>query len=204
MPSSLPTRHDIEDYMGQLGLVRKGGGIRVFDTRDSAIEWMEDKVLEAAGWEPQDEGPPLALAEIELFDGLEPEVVAELGRVVIEICVPAGGRICSTGEQGDEMFLVRKGRVHALLPLEKGKRHHLGTFCPGDFFGELAFLDREPRSADVEAATNADLYVLARGRFDELARAKPALGAKIFEYLAFALSKRLRTADTELRVLEER
>ncbi|MBI3915434.1 MAG: SLC26A/SulP transporter family protein [Betaproteobacteria bacterium] len=204
MPSSLPTHQDIEDYMGQLGLVRKGGGIRVFDTRDSAIEWMEDKVLAAAGWEPQDEEPPLMLGEIELFNGLEPDVIAELGRAVTELHVPAGRRICSAGELGDEIFLVRRGRMHALLPLDAGKRHHLGTFCRGDFFGELAFLDREPRSADVEAATNADLYVLSRANFEELARANPALGSKIFEYLAFALSRRLRTADTELRVLEER
>ena len=204
MPSSVPTRQDIEDYMAQLGLVRKGGGIRIFDTRDSAIEWMESKVLEAAGWEPQDEGPPLTLSEIELFEELEPKAIAALGDAVYEITVAPGGRICSTGDQGDEMFLVRRGRVHALLPLEAGKRHHLGTFCPGDFFGELAFLDRQPRSADVEAATDASLFVLSRERFDELTRRNPALGGKIFEQLAFALSKRLRMADTELRVLEER
>ncbi len=204
MPSSLPTRQDIENYMAQLGLVRKGGGIHVFDTRDSAIEWMEEKILAAAGWTPQDEGPPLALGEIELFEELGSEAIAELSHAVVELTVSAGGRICSAGDQGDEMFLVRRGRVHALLPLEGGKRHHLATFCRGDFFGELAFLDRQPRSADAEAVTDASCYVLSRGRFDELTHRNPALGGKIFEQLAFALAKRLRTADIELRALEER
>jgi len=90
------------------------------------------------------------------------------------------------------------------LPLEGGKRHHLATFCRGDFFGEMAFLDRQPRSADAEAATATDLYVLSRDRFDALVKLDPTLGGRGFEQLSFALSKRLRLADTELRALEER
>ena len=68
----------------------------------------------------------------------------------------------------------------------------------------MAFLDREPRSADVEASTPVDLYALSRERFDALVKANPALGGRVFEQLAYAVSKRLRVADTELRLLEER
>jgi CRP-like cAMP-binding protein len=94
--------------------------------------------------------------------------------------------------------------VSALLPLETGKRHHVATFCPGDFFGEMAFIDNQPRSANVEAVTPTELFLLSRARFDALLARDPALGGIIFERLAVAISKRLRTADTELRVLEER
>ncbi len=204
MPSSVPTRTDIENYLVQLDLVRSGGGIRIFDTRDSAIEWMEDRILETAGWTPREEGHSFGLHEFEIFHGLGPAAIAELAGAMKELSVPAGGRICAHGDQGDEIFLVRRGRVHALLPLEGGKRHHLATFCRGDFFGEIAFLDRGRRSADVEAATAAELYVLSRGRFEALVKSNPALAGRIFEQLALALSKRLRTADTELRALEER
>jgi SulP family sulfate permease len=204
MPSSVPTHQDIGHYMAELGLVRSGGGTRVFDTRDSAIEWMEDRILEAAGWTPEEEGPPLSLGEIEIFSEFDAATIAELEGAVREMSVPAGGRICSRGDTGDELFFLRRGRVNALLPLEGGKRHHLATFCRGDFFGEMAFLDREPRSADAEAATGADLYVLSRERFDTLAKKNPALGGRVFEQLAYALSKRLRVADTELRMLEDR
>ena len=78
MPSSLPTHAAIEDYLAELGMVRRGGGIRVFDTRDSAIEWMEDRLLEAAGWTPEDEATPLGLGEIEMFEGLDPVAIQEL------------------------------------------------------------------------------------------------------------------------------
>ena len=68
----------------------------------------------------------------------------------------------------------------------------------------MAFLDREPRAADIEASTAADLYALSRERFDALLKANPALGGRVFEQLAYAVSKRLRVADIELRLLEER
>jgi SulP family sulfate permease len=204
MPSSLPTRNDIQKYLAELGVVREGGGIRIFDTRDSAIQWMEERILEAADWTPHDEMKPLALEQIELFAGLTTSEIGELAGVISETSVAPGGRVVSTGEQAEEMFLVRRGRVNALLPLMEGKRHHLATFETGDFFGELAFLDHQARSADVEAETPTDLYVLSRKRFDELMRTNPALCGTIFERLALAISKRLRMADTELRVLEQR
>lgn len=204
MPSSLPTRQDIAHYMKQLGLVSSREGIQIFDTRDGALEWMEDRILKAAGWSAEKEEQPLVLGEIEIFSELDGTTIANLGGAVREMKVPAGGRICSRGDTGDEIFFVRRGRVEALLPLESGKRHHVATFCQGDFFGEMAFLDREPRSADAEASTPTDLYALSRERFDALVKANPALGGRIFEQLAYAVSKRLRVADTELRLLEER
>jgi SulP family sulfate permease len=204
MPSSLPTHYDIENYLVELGLVRAHGGIRIFDTRDGAIQWMEERILEAAGWEPHDQTAPLALQQIELLAGLGTKEIAELAGAVTEISVKSGGRVFSSGDQTDDMFLVRRGRVHALLPLTGDKRHHLTTFEAGDFFGELAFLDHQGRSADAEVETPTDLYVLSRKRFDKLMRTNPALCGEFFERLALALSKRLRMADTELRVLEQR
>ncbi|OFZ98713.1 MAG: hypothetical protein A3H35_08180 [Betaproteobacteria bacterium RIFCSPLOWO2_02_FULL_62_17] len=204
MPSSLPTTPDFERYLEDLGMVSTSGGIRVFDTRDSAIEWMEDRVLEAAGVTPQEDARALDLAEIDLLSELDAASLAELRKVAREFSVPAGGRICSHGDEGNEMYLLRRGRVHVLLPLEGNKRHHLATFCQGDFFGELAFLDRERRSADIEAATPSELYVLSRENFDAMVKASPPLGGRLFEQLALAISYRLRTADTELRTLEER
>lgn len=203
MPSGLPTGHDIEHYMAQLGLVRSGG-IRVFDTREGAIEWMEDRILESAGWRAPEEEKPAALGEISLLGELEPALLAELAGAVEELSFPAGARIGSKGDAGDKLYLVRRGRVNALLPLEAGQRHHLATFCRGDFFGELAFLDGQPRSADIEAATPTDLYAISRERFEAVARRNPVIASHVFEQLAFAMSTRLRTADTELRVLEER
>ena len=204
MPSSLPTRQDIEHYMQQLGLGSGRAGIRIFDTRDGALEWIEDRLLEAAGALHEKPEQALALADMELFSKLEADAIATLAGAVREIAVPAQSNVFARGDTTDDIFFVRRGRVEVLLPLDGGKVHHLVTFCQGDFFGEMAFLDPAPRSADVRAAIATELYALSRERFDALTQSNPAVGVRVFEKLAVAVARRLRMADTELRMLEAR
>jgi SulP family sulfate permease len=205
MPSSLPSRQNINRYLASLGLVGgRDGGIRVFEMRDEGLEWMEDRILEGAGWVPRDRAPPLALEQIELARNLDAAVIGELAKCVQARSVRAGESIFATGDEGDEVFLIRSGKVRILLPLTGGKHHLLATFSRGNFFGEMAFLDRGRRSADAVAKTDCELFVLSRKEFDTHARANPVLGARTFARLARALSLRLRQTDSELRGLEER
>ena len=102
------------------------------------------------------------------------------------------------------MFLVRKGRISILLPLEAGKRHHLATFARGDFFGEMAFLDRERRSAEAEAATDCELFALSRDAFEVVIERHPELAAHFFGRLSLVMGQRLRVTGGDLRALEER
>jgi SulP family sulfate permease len=205
MPSSLPQRQDIQGYLTQVGLVGSDKiGIRVFETRDEAIEWMEDRILESCGWKGKDALRPLDLTEIELLRELEPLVMEELRRCTHERTVKTGGKIFSRGDEGDEIFLIRAGVVAILLPLQGGKRHHLATFTRGDYFGEMSFIDKGTRSADAEAKTDCDLYVLSRREFNTQALADPVLAVKVFARLARAVSLRLRQTDGELRAIEDR
>lgn len=204
MPSSLPSRQDIQHYMRQLGLVGGGEGIEIFDTRDGAIEWMEKRILDTEGWVPHESRPPLALGETSLFRGIEPGLLGELGDSVRERSCTQGERIFSAGDAGDEMFVIRKGRVHILLPLDAGKRHHLATFARGDFFGEMTFLDHQRRSADADAATDCELFVLSRDAFEAVIEQHAALAAHFFGRLSLAMGQRLRVTGGELRALEER
>ena len=66
----------------------------------------------------------------------------------------------------------------------------------------MAFLDRNPRSADAIAFTDCDLYVLSRQRFDALVEHHKLLGLNLMEGLARMLAARLRHADAELNALE--
>jgi len=81
--------------------------------------------------------------------------------------------------------------------------HHVTTFNRGDFFGDLAFLDREPRSADAIAAENVELFVLSRNRFDAAAAEHPEIAGIFFSRLALEISHRLRVNVKELKALEE-
>jgi SulP family sulfate permease len=202
MPSALRTSQDIEDYLRKLAIVSSGAN--VFETRDSALEWMEDQILAAAGWSPPDSKPPLELNEIPVFRDLDEESLAEVRTLMEMRSLEPGARIFSLGDTGDEIFFVRKGRVHILLPLEGGKRHHLATMARGDFFGEMSFLDRRTRSAEAAAATKVELFILSRAAFDSILPRNIRLGTSVYEQLAHAIATRLRTTDAELRSLEVR
>jgi len=204
MPSGMPTGRDIERYLAQLGLVRTAGGIPILETQDSALAWMEDRILEAAGYQMVQDDRALELTEIELFREFDDEALATLASIVQEVHLDAGQALFSQGDGGDQMFLVRRGTIHILLPLPGGKRHHLATLGRGDYFGEMVFLDRGRRSADAEALADTDLYALSRRRFDEVAPSDAVVAAKVFARLALLVSQRLRAADAELRALEDR
>ena len=204
MPSGLLEQRDFEHYLVELGVVRGGGGVMVSETLDGALEWMEERILEKAGRPKKSEERLLEVKDFHLFREFDAETIRELAACLAELSLAHDEKIFSRGYQGDEMFLIRRGSVRILLPLEGGKRHHLATIGRGDFFGELSFLDRQARSADVEAKGPTDLYILSRSRFNELSRAKPAIGVQVFARLASAIAERLRQADIELQALEER
>ena len=74
----------------------------------------------------------------------------------------------------------------------------------GDYFGEMAFLDKGVRSADAQAKTDCELYVLSRQEFNAKVYKDVVLGVRIFARLALAVSLRLRQTDSELRAIEDR
>jgi SulP family sulfate permease len=204
MPSGVLEQPDFERYLAQMGLVRKGDGVMITETRDSALEWMEERILKAAGYIRTGEEKQLELKEFGLFREFSEQELAALAACVSKRTFRQGQKVFRSGDHGDELFLVRRGILRVLLPLEGGKYHHLFTICQGGVIGELAFLDRGVRSADVEARVDTDLYVLPRSRFNDLARANAAMGVQVFARLALSIAESLRQTDAELSILEER
>jgi len=204
MPSTLPTGDSLEKYLTDLGVLGRKRGVRVFETRNAALEWMEDCLLEAAGFPPRSDETVLGIRELELFRELDDQALEAIESASSTRIVQAGERVFSRGDSGDELFLVLKGAVDISLPLGEGIRHHLVTIARGDYLGEVAFLDRGHRSADATARTETHLLALSRTRFNAIARANPVVATMVFARLATLLSKRLRTVNAELRALERR
>ena len=202
LPRSLPSGRDMEQYFDQVGLMRAESHARVFDALDDALEWVENRILEEEVLARALEAP-LELREIDLFAGRKDETLAELDACMEKRSYKAGERICARGDAGHEIFLIRRGAVRIVLPLTGKQGRHLATFGRGDFFGEMSFLDRDLRSADAYAFTDADLFVLPREQFDKFAEGHKKLAIRLMEGLARKLAIRLRYANAELRHLEE-
>ncbi len=201
VPHRLPTGRDIRQYLDEVGLLRPGGGAKVFDELDQAQEWVEDQIIAAAALELAAESA-LALGELELFRGRKAETLAALEQHMEQRSFKAGERIFARGDTGDELFLIRRGAVRILLPIDATLTHHLGTFGRGAFFGEMAFLDGEPRSADAVAFSDVELYVLSRRTFDAFAEEHKRAALALMEGIASVLASRLRYTNAELRALE--
>ncbi|MCK5795828.1 MAG: SLC26A/SulP transporter family protein, partial [Deltaproteobacteria bacterium] len=203
MPTTLSTPINVERYLTQLGLLGSEGSLVVYDTQNDALEWMEERILEAEGW-TKAELQPLELGELELFREFDDEALFALAKIAEPLHLYKGETLFKQGDEGDELYLIRRGEIAILLPLVEEKRHHLATMARGDYFGELSFLDNDPRSADAEAKTATDLYKLSRAAFNDVAHSDPIIPVKVFARLALLVSRRLRTANAELHVLELR
>lgn len=201
LPLTLPSGRDMQQYFDQVGLIREDSPVRVFDELDDALEWVEDRIIHEAALQ-RDEEKALELHEVELFAGRKEQTLAELEQCMEKRHVAAGDAIFSRGDSGDELFLIRRGAVRIVLPLNDRQSHHLGTFGRGAFFGEMAFLDGEVRSANAVAFVDTELYVLSRRAFDKFAEEHKKIGLRLMEGIASVLASRLRYTNAELRVLE--
>lgn len=203
MPSGLLGEQNLQRYMTDVGLLNNEG-IHIFETRDEGIEWMENHILHAWGWIEKPDELLFELDDIEALRNMDEATINALRECVYQRTVSAGEAVFSVGDDGDELFLIRRGTVRILLPLKGDKYHHVATFSRGDYFGEMGFIDYQQRSANAVAKTDCELYVLSRKKFNIRVYDNAVLGVRVFARIAKAISSRLRQTDNELSALEER
>lgn len=172
----------------------------VFATEDAALEACENEVLAGLMDHPV-EPPAVTLAECDIFQHCGPEEFAILEEGLETLRYKQGETIIHTGASADELFVLVSGSVEVLLRLDDGRRQRVDVFSPGMSFGEMAFLDASPRSADVVAQTDVECRVLSRGFFNTLGEAHPALKSGILLAISLQLSERLRQANIEIGAL---
>ena len=203
LPRALPSGIAGRDYFAEVGLVSSSKSKRLFPQLTDALEWAEDAILadERKGAEAQED--LLNLGEIEFLKGRKAETMRELEQAAAARHYEGGQPIFTQGDKGDELFLIRRGRIRISFSAGKDEAFHVATFGRGDFFGDMAFLDSGIRSADAVAETPTDLYAITRSQFDAIADKHPRLGQQFLGGLARALALRLRLADGEIRALED-
>ena len=201
VPRNLPSGRDVAAFLSDTGFTGEHA-VQSFAELDEALEWVEEQVIADAHLDLPSR-PALALHEIDVFRGRKADTLADLEACLEQRHYEAGARIFAAGDTGDELYFVRRGAVRIVLPISGEQARHLATFRRGNFFGEMAFLDGQPRSANAVAERETDLFVLSRARFEILAAQHGKLARSVMEAIAKTLALRLRHADLELRALEE-
>lgn len=105
----------------------------------------------------------------------------------------AGELLFRQGDPGEHMFIIQSGKVEVYLSTPKGEKS-LAFFGPGDFFGEMAIIDKAPRSTNARAAEETRLILLDERTFDLHVQSNPAIVRKILKNM----SNRLRDMNQQL------
>ena len=168
---------------------------RMFPDLDRALEWCEDQCLA----QRRDGTAIDAEQVVEMLDIARDVAPADLDALRSALArreYPAGQAVFQRGDEGDALYVIAGGSASAWLGDTR-----LMTFSRGTFFGEMALLDRERRSATVTADTPLTCYVLERASFDRLAQSHPRAALALLANLGRELSLRMRRTNRSLMEL---
>ena len=193
----LPSGKNIREYFANLGFA-ENKTLRFFDDLESALEIVEDKILAGEFSDSRISNSEMNLAEFEFFKGVTPALIKKLEKHFHRKNFRNGDSIFLQGDRGDEIYFIRKGDVKILIPLPSNQNLLITIFSRGDFFGDIAFLDSDCRSANAVASGEVSLYYLSKKEFEKIVKKYPELGSLFYEKLAKAISTRLRLTDVEL------
>lgn len=133
------------------------------------------------------------LRAIPLFKYLSYKGLVKVMNITETRRVRAGARIFDEGTRGDELFILLSGTVR----ISKGGVT-LAELGPGGHFGEMAMVDKSPRSASAAAADDVKLLVIQRRQFYDIMRRDPVMSVKLMWSFIQVLSTRLRLTNREL------
>ena len=185
--------------LGQLGAARHHGPLLYAD-HDFALEWCEDQLL-ARELDSSPADAELPLAEHQLCQGLGERDLQHLQSILKHLTFEPGQRIIQAAAEPDHVYLLVQGEVSVSIRLPTGRRKRLSTLSAGMTFGEMALIERSPRSADVTANTPVSCYALSLDEFDHLEQVNPSLRATLLTNLLRHVSQMLRRLTQEVAVL---
>lgn len=140
----------------------------------------------------------IALKQVPLFADIHGEGLKRLSDVVREKPAAANEIIFAERDLGEEMYVVFRGRVLIYQELG-GEPVKLDVIEAGGYFGDMAIIDEQPRSASARAEEDSILLVLHRDDFRNAVQDYPDISLAVFR----EFSRRLRRADDHIRSLVE-
>jgi SulP family sulfate permease len=170
---------------------------RIFPDLDRALEWGENATLA----ELRSAAPDSAEQAFELLDivrDVDPADRDALRAALQRREYRKGENVFCQGDDGDALYIIAQGSASAWLGDPEAEERRLMTFSQGTFFGEMALLDRERRSATISADNSLVCYVLERSAFERLCASHPRAGLAILSNLGRELSLRMRRANRTL------
>jgi CRP-like cAMP-binding protein len=146
------------------------------------------------------------IRKVPLFSELNDLETDAIVNLVSTRNVPRKSIVVQEGDVGDSLFIILKGSVKISSYTPEGKEVVLSLLGEGGVFGEMALLDRQPRSATVSTMEDASLAQLRRPDFERLLLEQPAIALKLLSELVSRLRRttqvleRISTMDVPHRL----
>ena len=174
----------------------------VFADTDAALEWAEDALI-AGHRELHAASVELALGEIPVLAGLSEAEQAVIGARLQRAHYKTGEIVIRQGDSDRSLYIVADGTTTVRVTIGGTERQvRLASYARGTIFGEMALLDRQPRSATVTAENEVVCYVLSEKAFETLIAEHPLIAVRLLANVARELSVRLRNATRMISELE--
>lgn len=118
------------------------------------------------------------LRRMGFFSKLDLKILSGILPYMALVGFSKGGTICREGESGDGFYLIYKGTVEVT---KKGWDKPVAHLKPGEFFGEMALLFKQPRTATVSAVKSSRLFLLHSRDFNRMLKRNPSVARTIRE-----------------------
>lgn len=185
-----------------LGVHAAVGPAAIFPDTDAALEHGENLVIETLRVEAA-AGEELPVNRLPAFEGLTREDCAVVAALLVRRRYRAGEVVVKEGNQDRSLFLIAQGTASVKIDVAGPNRsRRLATFSPGTVFGEVALLDKQPRSATVTADEDLVCYELSEDGFQALTSRHPRIAIHLLMNLGAELSRRLRRSTATVSQLE--
>jgi CRP/FNR family cyclic AMP-dependent transcriptional regulator len=138
-----------------------------------------------------------AIKNIPLFSGLQESSLQDIANLATKRKYPKNTVIINEGDDTDSLYLINEGKVKIVLSDEDGKEVIISMLGPGDFFGEMAIIDDEPRSACVITMEPSRFSIIHKAEFNKFMHNNPEATTNLMK----SLSQRLRAANKNIESL---
>ena len=128
------------------------------------------------------------LRQTPIFSGLSQRDLRRLARVARVRTYPPSKAIVREGREPYGFFIIRSGKVEVVKGADTENPTVLRTMGPGEFFGEVALIERKPRTATVRAVEDTECIAIWRINFMSEMRKNPEIAVKMLRIVLRRLS----------------
>lgn len=139
----------------------------------------------------------MRLDTVDLFQGLSAEELEALRRASVAREFSKNSVVIHEGDLADSLYIIERGRVKVYCSDKNGKDFVLDILEDGDYFGELALLDDDRRSASVRAMETASFRVIYKQDFNTVLDAHPNIARTLIRNL----TRRIRKLTDDVKAL---